>query len=63
MEVVDTDLLPIGGHSVVPVSTKRGQPEKPIVILKLGKGQVRITFVAFVSAVSGGFGKVGLRAY
>ena len=28
------------GHSVVPVSTRRGGPEKPIVILKLGKGQV-----------------------
>jgi hypothetical protein len=46
IEVVDTDLLPVPNqatgqvHSVVPVSTRRGGPEKPIVILKLGKGQV-----------------------
>lgn len=40
LEVLDTDLQPIGGHDVLPVSLKRGDVDKPITILKLGKGQV-----------------------
>jgi DNA-directed RNA polymerase II subunit RPB3 len=41
LEVLDTDLQPIGQHTVQPVSVKRGMADKPITILKLGKGQVR----------------------
>jgi hypothetical protein len=40
LEVLDTDLQPIGQHMVQPVSVKRGMADKPITILKLGKGQV-----------------------
>lgn len=42
LEVLDTDLQPIGQHLVQPVSVKRGMADKPITILKLGKGQVRV---------------------
>jgi DNA-directed RNA polymerase II subunit RPB3 len=41
LEVLDTDLQPLGQHGVVPVSVTRGTTDKPITILKLGKGQVR----------------------
>lgn len=40
MDVLDTDLMPIGGHGVEPVSARRVD-SKPITILKLAKGQVR----------------------
>jgi hypothetical protein len=40
LEVLDTDLQPVGQHGVVPVSLVRGLTDKPITILKLGKGQV-----------------------
>lgn len=39
LEVLDTDLQPVGQHGVVPVSLVRGLTDKPITILKLGKGQ------------------------
>lgn len=35
----DIDLQPIGAHGVVPVSTRKSG-DKPITILKLGRGQV-----------------------
>lgn len=41
LEVLDTDLQPIGQHQVTPVSVRRGMADKPITLLKLGKGQVR----------------------
>lgn len=43
LEVLDTDLQPIGQHQVTPVSVRRGMADKPITLLKLGKGQVRGT--------------------
>jgi hypothetical protein len=41
LEVLDSDLQPTGPHQVVPVSVRRGMADKPITLLKLGKGQVR----------------------
>lgn len=39
LEVLDSDLQPTGPHQVVPVSVRRGMADKPITLLKLGKGQ------------------------
>lgn len=49
LEVLDTDLQPLGQHGVVPVSLKRGTTDKAITILKLGKGQVRSTWYLYAA--------------
>lgn len=48
LDVLDTDLQPLNGSEVVPVSVKRGAADKPITILKLGKGQVCVWVCGWV---------------